>query len=154
MDFKLSVAIAEQLILLISTASGCQASIFDENGIVIGTTAASRDLMLQEGYSAVVKIAGKQIGMIVVAGPTEFATPLANLMAEVASAWVKDKMVYWEMERQKNEVDSQYRLWAKIFENSGEAIFITDAHNSIVAVNQAFTETTGYLAEEVIGKRP
>jgi diguanylate cyclase (GGDEF)-like protein/PAS domain S-box-containing protein len=154
MDFKLSVEIAEQLILLINTESGCQASILDENGIVIGTTDASRDLMLQEGYRAVVNIAGKQVGMIVVTGPTEFATPLANLMAEVASAWVKDKMVYWEMEQQKNEVDSQYRLWAKIFENSGEAIFITDAFNSIVAVNQAFTETTGYLAEEVIGKRP
>ena len=44
------------------------------------------------------------------------------------------------------------RLAASVYETSGEGIMITDVDNQIVAVNPAFTEITGYDAEEVIGK--
>ncbi|MFI3157613.1 MAG: EAL domain-containing protein [Methylococcaceae bacterium] len=46
------------------------------------------------------------------------------------------------------------RLLAKVFENSGESIMLCDASNKIVDVNRSFTQVTGYLAEEVIGKNP
>ena len=39
-------------------------------------------------------------------------------------------------------------------ENTGEAIIITDPNGVIEYVNPAFTETTGYLPEEAIGKNP
>jgi diguanylate cyclase (GGDEF)-like protein/PAS domain S-box-containing protein len=42
---------------------------------------------------------------------------------------------------------------ASIF-NSQEGMLITDADLSIVRVNQAFTEITGYRSEEVMGKKP
>lgn len=42
----------------------------------------------------------------------------------------------------------------RIFEQSQEAVLITDAANRIVAVNTAFTRLTGYGAEEVIGENP
>ncbi|KAF0204885.1 MAG: PAS/PAC sensor-containing diguanylate [Gallionellaceae bacterium] len=45
-------------------------------------------------------------------------------------------------------------LFGKMFHGSGEAMLITDAHKNIVAVNPAFSEITGYSAEEVIGKDP
>ncbi len=45
-------------------------------------------------------------------------------------------------------------LMAKVFEGSGEAITITDASARIIAVNGPFTKTTGYTAEEAIGKTP
>jgi diguanylate cyclase (GGDEF)-like protein/PAS domain S-box-containing protein len=45
-------------------------------------------------------------------------------------------------------------LFGKMFHGSGEAILITDAQRKIVAVNPAFTEITGYLASEVLGKNP
>lgn len=48
----------------------------------------------------------------------------------------------------------QLRLAAKVFENSLEAILITDTENVIRWVNRAFTETTGYLPEEAIGRNP
>lgn len=48
----------------------------------------------------------------------------------------------------------QLRLAAKVFENSVEAILITDTTNTLRWVNRAFTETTGYSQEEVIGKNP
>jgi len=38
--------------------------------------------------------------------------------------------------------------------NTHEAILITDANANIIRVNQTFQDTTGYRAEEVIGKNP
>ncbi|OHC61845.1 MAG: diguanylate cyclase [Rhodocyclales bacterium RIFCSPLOWO2_02_FULL_63_24] len=48
----------------------------------------------------------------------------------------------------------QLRLHARIFEQSEEAILITDAQERIIAVNPAFTRITGYSAEEAIGATP
>lgn len=52
------------------------------------------------------------------------------------------------------EATARLQLFAKMFDNSGEAILITDARSNIVAVNPAFTEITGYSAGEVMGKNP
>ena len=43
---------------------------------------------------------------------------------------------------------------AAVFENTEEAIMITDRRNRITTVNRAFTEMLGYEEEEVIGKDP
>ncbi|MEW6514659.1 MAG: EAL domain-containing protein [Pseudomonadota bacterium] len=45
-------------------------------------------------------------------------------------------------------------LAAKVFEASGEGIVITDAEQTILAVNPYFCEVTGYTPEEVIGRKP
>ncbi|HLP99465.1 MAG TPA: diguanylate cyclase [Sideroxyarcus sp.] len=52
------------------------------------------------------------------------------------------------------DATERLQLFAKMFDNSGEAIAITDASRRIVAVNPAFTDITGYSAEEVMGKNP
>ncbi|MDP1871314.1 MAG: diguanylate cyclase [Gallionella sp.] len=46
------------------------------------------------------------------------------------------------------------QLAASIFEFSSESMIVTDADNCILAINSAFTKTTGYLPEDVIGKNP
>ena len=46
------------------------------------------------------------------------------------------------------------RITASVFDNSQEAIVITDAHNVIIDVNPAFTFITGYLRDEVLGRNP
>ncbi|MCM8595451.1 EAL domain-containing protein [Accumulibacter sp.] len=48
----------------------------------------------------------------------------------------------------------QLRLAAKVFEQGGEGIAITDAAYRIVMVNQAFVRITGYSAEEALGSNP
>ena len=53
----------------------------------------------------------------------------------------------------KNAQD-QLRLAAKVFENSREAIVITDAENRIVSINRSFSDITGYESNEVIGRTP
>jgi diguanylate cyclase (GGDEF)-like protein/PAS domain S-box-containing protein len=49
---------------------------------------------------------------------------------------------------------SQQRLSRLVFENSLEGITVTDAASRIQMVNKAFTDTTGYSAEEAIGQTP
>jgi PAS domain S-box-containing protein len=46
------------------------------------------------------------------------------------------------------------RLYANVFEHSGEAILITDSDNRILAVNPAFTRLTGYCIDEIRGENP
>jgi diguanylate cyclase (GGDEF)-like protein/PAS domain S-box-containing protein len=46
------------------------------------------------------------------------------------------------------------RLMANVFENSTEGVVITTPDATILTVNAAFTEVTGYTAEEVIGQTP
>lgn len=52
------------------------------------------------------------------------------------------------------ELLAQQRLSRIVFENSLESIAVTDAKNRIQMVNKAFSDTTGYAPEEVIGKSP
>ncbi|MDD5242014.1 MAG: ATP-binding protein [Sulfuricella sp.] len=72
----------------------------------------------------------------------------------VASAieTMADVSLLREQERQRGE--GQRRLWSQVFQNSGEAIIITDRDNLIVAVNKAFENKMGYSAPEVTGKSP
>ena len=55
---------------------------------------------------------------------------------------------------ERRDAAEQLRLHARIFEQSDEAILITDAREKIVSVNPAFTRITGYSADEVIGETP
>jgi diguanylate cyclase (GGDEF)-like protein/PAS domain S-box-containing protein len=48
----------------------------------------------------------------------------------------------------------QLRLSAKVFENSSEAIFITDPQGTILEVNTAFCSMSGYERSEILGKNP
>ena len=55
-------------------------------------------------------------------------------------------------ERKQTEV--QLKLADTVYQNTTQAITVTDANNLIVAVNPAFTDLTGYNEEEVLGKDP
>ncbi|MBI5918626.1 MAG: EAL domain-containing protein [Nitrosomonadales bacterium] len=55
---------------------------------------------------------------------------------------------------ERKRAEESLRLAAKVFESSGEAIVITDAKANIVAVNDTFTQLTGYRADEVLGRNP
>jgi diguanylate cyclase (GGDEF)-like protein/PAS domain S-box-containing protein len=46
------------------------------------------------------------------------------------------------------------RLMSKVFESAHEGVMITTPDTTIVSVNNAFSEMTGYTEDEVIGKRP
>lgn len=54
---------------------------------------------------------------------------------------------------ERKEAERQLRLAAAVFE-SQEGMEVTDAKKLILRVNKAFSDITGYSAEEVIGKNP
>ncbi len=55
-------------------------------------------------------------------------------------------------ERKRAEEDMQ--LASLVYMNSAEAMLVTDADGVIITINPAFTELTGYRAEEVVGRTP
>ena len=55
---------------------------------------------------------------------------------------------------ERKQHEAQLHLAAKVFEQSGEGITITDAQRNIVMVNQAFTRITGYSEADALGKNP
>ena len=52
------------------------------------------------------------------------------------------------------KANERLQLFVKMFDNSGEAILITDAQQKIIAVNPAFYLITQFSEEEVIGNKP
>jgi diguanylate cyclase (GGDEF)-like protein/PAS domain S-box-containing protein len=58
----------------------------------------------------------------------------------------------YALERKKAEGDM--RLMGKVFESTREGIIVTDVDANIIKVNKAFTDVTGYEAEEVEGMNP
>ena len=56
------------------------------------------------------------------------------------------------IERAKS--NQEQLLASLLYQNTSETMMITDANNQIVAVNPAFSITTGYSAEEAIGQNP
>ncbi|HLA34531.1 MAG TPA: PAS domain S-box protein [Rhodocyclaceae bacterium] len=55
---------------------------------------------------------------------------------------------------ERHEAEYQQHLAARVFDASSEGITITDARWRIISVNRAFTEITGYTADEVRGHSP
>ncbi|QFY89188.2 EAL domain-containing protein [Magnetovirga frankeli] len=52
----------------------------------------------------------------------------------------------------KKLAEEQMRITARVFDQTGEAILVTDAKGHIQTVNQAFSRITGYSLDEAIGQ--
>ena len=61
--------------------------------------------------------------------------------------------IYTDISARKQS-EERLLLAEKVFDNSPEAIMITDQHYRIVSTNEAFTQITGFAPDEVIGKDP
>jgi PAS domain S-box-containing protein len=59
-----------------------------------------------------------------------------------------------QAEEEKREANARHRTLSKAIEQSPVTTVITDIAGNIQFVNPKFTETTGYTAEEAIGKNP
>jgi diguanylate cyclase (GGDEF)-like protein/PAS domain S-box-containing protein len=56
--------------------------------------------------------------------------------------------------RRYMKAEQGLKLAASVFENAIEGVMVTDAAGVILAVNPAFTDITGYTADEAIGQTP
>ena len=87
------------------------------------------------------------------------ALALTFVLAWVYSRWLKRLFRRYEQDiaDQKDHLLQNARdleLSAQVFNNATEGIVITSPDNRILAVNPAFTDITGYSAEEALGKNP
>lgn len=65
--------------------------------------------------------------------------------------------ISWKLARtmgERNRLMDRLALHAKLMETATNGVLITDRDTKIVAVNQGFTDLTGYSREEVIGQSP
>ena len=53
---------------------------------------------------------------------------------------------------ERSRIHEALQLASLVYQNSSEAMAVTDAKGTIITINPAFTELTGYSASEVIGK--
>src|SRR5450631_2818360 len=51
-------------------------------------------------------------------------------------------------------VEAQLEIGAAVFEAAADGIMVTDASGAILSVNPAFTEITGFTADEAVGDTP
>lgn len=61
--------------------------------------------------------------------------------------------IYSDLSKEK-ETESKIRLFAEIFKNNTVGVIVTDIEGSIQWINDAFTEITGYVPEEIVGLKP
>lgn len=55
---------------------------------------------------------------------------------------------------ERHRAEERMRLMDSVFSHSSEAIVVTDVHGTIIEVNEAFTQITGYTRQDVIGRDP
>ena len=55
---------------------------------------------------------------------------------------------------ERKRLEDDMRLAATVFESTGEGLFITDSEQRIIRINPAFSDITGYEADEVLGRTP
>lgn len=55
---------------------------------------------------------------------------------------------------QRVQTDEALKMSALVYENSSEAMMVTDPNGVILTINDSFTQVTGYEANEVIGQTP
>jgi diguanylate cyclase (GGDEF)-like protein/PAS domain S-box-containing protein len=59
-----------------------------------------------------------------------------------------------QLEQEQGMIQKQLRLAYSVFKNSSEGIVVTDHEETILLVNQAFSEVTGYSTAEILGQTP
>lgn len=75
-----------------------------------------------------------------------------NELAELGSAFNSMALAIEQDIGKREETEESMRQAIAIFENSSEAMIVTDAKNIIVTVNPAFTRVTGYTSDEIVGQ--
>jgi diguanylate cyclase (GGDEF)-like protein/PAS domain S-box-containing protein len=85
---------------------------------------------------------------------TSFPVDYTSTAMRNAAGEIIGTLVSFSDITERKRAEESLRITASVFDNSQEAIVITDPDNTIIDVNPAFTQITGYSHDEVIGKNP
>jgi diguanylate cyclase (GGDEF)-like protein/PAS domain S-box-containing protein len=92
---------------------------------------------------------GKPVGSIRPPWIRAWLYPVRNAGGEVESV-----VLTMEDVSERRLAEQRLRQAAEVFRSTAEGVSITDLDGTILDVNEAFTEITGYTKEEAIGKNP
>lgn len=111
-----------------------------------------RKLAVKTGFGAcwseaILDKSGKALGAIALHHHKDIALTAADLKL------IKHAVHLAALAIEKNKDKETLQLASLFYDNSSEAIMITDADSTIVAHNAAFTELTDYPSNEVIGNK-
>lgn len=97
----------------------------------------------------------RHLGVIDDAGELVGLVSFSDILANIEHEYVRNlRDALRESEAHLAQSNQRLRSAAKAFETTLEGIMVTDAHHIIESVNPAFTQITGYAADEVLGKKP
>ena len=122
-------------------------------------TAAWRERAVEAGWKGVAAVPltckGEVVGgLALLAGEVNaFDMEIRRLLSEMALD-ISFALDMFAREGERRSMEKQLRLTAKVFEQGGEGIMITDDKVNIVTVNRAFEVITGYTQDEVAGRNP
>jgi diguanylate cyclase (GGDEF)-like protein/PAS domain S-box-containing protein len=85
-------------------------------------------------------------------GATDYLTKPVDI--EIARLRIRNLLEREQLRQELQRKEAAQRLAASVFAYTHDGIVITDADNSIIDINSAFTRITGYERDEVIGKNP
>lgn len=134
------------LTLIVAAAAGSTLA-----GALVGATVLCSDgLVSWQQFASVLRVwwMGDALGDLVFV-PAVLVWTQCDREAWSGWRWVEMINVRDITERKRAEVETL--LAAKVFENTAEAIVITDAQRRVLSVNRAFLELTGYTPDEVLG---
>ncbi|PPD46006.1 MAG: PAS domain S-box protein [Methylobacter sp.] len=77
------------------------------------------------------------------------AIPLKDNDGQITGAIIVNQDI-----SERRQTEEAMQLATLVYQNSSEAMMVTDAHDIILAINPSFTQLTGYTAEEIVGKNP
>jgi diguanylate cyclase (GGDEF)-like protein/PAS domain S-box-containing protein len=60
----------------------------------------------------------------------------------------------YKRQKERRQAAESMQLASLVYQNSSEAMMVTDASGAIISVNPAFTELTGYAQDEIVGQTP
>lgn len=80
---------------------------------------------------------------------------LRNILSEIESAYMQElEVVLLQRDQALKKSQKNLFLAEQIINASPDGIMITDANNTILQVNPAFTQLTGYTERDVLGQKP
>jgi len=119
-------------------------------GTMLGITRAADRIRHGEQGAQIPEVQGTDEAAALSASLRKLVTTLENQKSELREL---NAMLQEDVEVERHTAE-ELKLAGHVFDSSAEGIIITDSEQRILKVNRAFSEITGYAADEIIGRTP
>lgn len=133
--------------------------LLDADGMIVYANPAAEDLfgrphseLIGESFGSVAT--SEQQSEFYIPHPRQGLVATNVRRTTIALADIPYTAIYLRDVTERVEADERLRQSAVAFDSINEGIMITKPDNTIIAVNRAFTEITGYTHKEILGRTP